>query len=59
MFLHTEAEAGKKELSLVQQQAFIIKFGRHGPVKQQVPWQQFDRILAQAEIPIDSMTQGG
>ena len=59
MFLHTEANTADKELSLVQQRAYIISFTRHGPVKRQVPWAQFDRILGQMEVPLESMTQGG
>ena len=46
-FLHTEAEANEKELSLNQQQAFIIGMGPGGPVKRQVPWAKFDQLLTQ------------
>ncbi|MGH7274520.1 MAG: hypothetical protein ACREIQ_08705, partial [Nitrospiria bacterium] len=45
-FLNTEYEAAQKELSLVQQQAFMIQYGPNGsPVKRQVPWERFNEIL--------------
>ena len=45
MFLNTEHEAAQKELSLQQQQAYIISMGGGAPAKRQVPWAQFDTIL--------------
>ena len=57
-FLNTEHEAEKKELSLQRQEAYIIGFGPSGPVKRQVPWAQFDNILAREELPLQSMTGG-
>ncbi len=47
LFLNTEANAAEKELSLNQQQAFIIGMGPGGPVKRQVPWAKFDQLLTQ------------
>ena len=46
MFLNQEYEAGQKELSLHQQQAFILAFNPQGGMyKRQVPWAQFDTLL--------------
>ena len=46
-FLHTEHEANAKEISLTQQQAFIIQYGPSGqPIRRQVPWAQFDVIMS-------------
>ena len=45
-FFNTEYEAASKELSLNQQQAFIIGWGPGGPVKRQVPVDRFEAILA-------------
>ena len=47
LFLNTEANAAEKELTLNQQQAFIIGMGPGGPVKRQVPWAKFDQLLTQ------------
>ena len=46
MFQNTEANTADKELSLVQQRAYIITFGPRGPQKRQVPWDKFNQILA-------------
>ena len=45
-FLNVEHEAMQKEVELQQQRAYIIGMGAGGPVKKQVPYAQFDRILA-------------
>ena len=57
LFMNTEQQCAEKEMSLVQQQAFIIRMGRNGPVKQQVPWAQFDSILSREELPVQSIHQ--
>jgi len=54
-FLSTESLCADKERSLVQQEAFIISFRDGCPVKKQVPWAQFDRIMGQTEVPLDIM----
>lgn len=54
-FLNTEARAADKELSLVQQRAYIITAGRYGPRKKEVPWARFDDILNRSEIPINQL----
>ena len=52
-FLKTEHEAAEKEFSLMQQQAFIIKYGPNGaPMKHQVPYAKFDQILGQSEVAL-------
>ena len=43
--LNTEYMAAEKEASLTQQRAYIIGFGAGGPMKRQVPWDQFDTII--------------
>ena len=57
MFMDTERMCYEKEISLQQQQAFIIRMGRNGPVKMQVPWAQFDTILSREELPMQSIHQ--
>lgn len=47
IFLRAEQEAGEKEYSLQQQQAFIINMAGGAPSKRQVPWAQFDHYLSQ------------
>ena len=54
-FLSTENAVAVKERSLVQQEAYIISFKHGMPVKKQVPWAQFDRIMGQTEVPLDTM----
>ena len=57
MFQNTEANVADKELSLVQQRAYIITFGPRGPQKRQVPWEKFNQILnGQSGTPLESMT---
>lgn len=48
IFLRAEQEAGEKEYSLQQQQAFIINMAGGAPSKRQVPWAQFDQYLSQS-----------
>lgn len=50
MFLNTEYEAAQKEVSLQQQQAFIIGNRNGVMAKRQVPWAQFDDILGRSEV---------
>jgi hypothetical protein len=53
-FMQTEQEMAAQELSLVQQRAFIITAGPYGPIKREVPWQRFDTILNQSEVPLSA-----
>lgn len=46
LFLNTEHEAAQKEASLQQQRAYVIQTRGGVPVKRQVPWTQFDQVLA-------------
>lgn len=48
--LNTEYEAAQKEVNLQQQQAFLL-VNRGGVIgKRQVPFAQFDQILANSEV---------
>ena len=54
-FQHVESEAGEKELSLLQQRAFIIIAGPYGVRKQEVPWARFNEILERSEVPLGAI----
>ena len=54
-FLHVEQNAAEKELSLVQQRAYIIEFHNGVPIRREVPSQRFDDILMREEVPLHSM----
>ena len=54
-FLNTEHEAQAKELSLVQERAFIIGFQNGVPIRREVPAAQFDNILTREELPMGSV----
>ena len=58
VFLNTEHEAMQKEDSLSRQEAYIIGVGPGGPIKRQVPWAQFDNILAREELPLTNFQEG-
>lgn len=50
--LNTEQEAQEKELSLVQQRAFIMGFRNGVPMRREVPYQRFDEILTREELTL-------
>ena len=54
-FLNTEHVAAEKELSLVQERAFLIGMQNGVPVKREVPAQRFDSLLMREELPVGTM----